>query len=71
MCNGANCMHRTKLNLRAALSPAHLAEPDDILDTKKTLMALGYYRPVDGAEPGAWVDSDRSPASGNSSATMG
>lgn len=58
MCNGANCRHRTKLNLRAALSPDHLAEPDDILDTKKTLMALGYYRPVDGTEPGAWVDTD-------------
>lgn len=58
MCNGANCMHRTKLNLRAALSPDHLAAPDDILDTKKTLMALGYYRPVDGTEPGAWVDTD-------------
>ncbi len=58
MCNGANCTHRTKLNLRAALSPDHLAEPDDILDTKKTLMALGYYRPVDGTEPGAWVDTD-------------
>jgi hypothetical protein len=58
MRNGANCMHRTKLTLRAALSPDHLAEPDDILDTKKTLMALGYYRPVDGAEPGAWVDTD-------------
>ncbi len=51
-------MHRTKLTLRAALSPDHLAEPDDILDTKKTLMALGYYRPVDDSEPGAWVDSD-------------
>lgn len=51
-------MHKTKLNLRAALSPDHLAEPDDILDTKKTLMALGYYAPLDGAEPGAWVDND-------------
>lgn len=51
-------MHRSKLHLRAALSPDHLAEPDDILDTKKTLMALGYYRPLDGDPPGAWVDSD-------------
>lgn len=51
-------MHPTKLNLRAALSPDHLAEPDDILDTKKTLMALGYYMPAEGAEAGAWVDND-------------
>jgi hypothetical protein len=51
-------MHRSKLNLRAALSPDHLAEPDDILDTKKTLMALGYYQPLDDDAPGAWVDSD-------------
>lgn len=51
-------MHKTKLNLRAALSPDHLAEPDDILDTKKTLMALRYYQPLDGDPPGAWVDND-------------
>ncbi|MEK9968894.1 MAG: peptidoglycan-binding domain-containing protein [Ferrovibrio sp.] len=50
-------MHKTKLHLRAALSPDHLAEPDDILDTKKILMALGYYRPLDGDQPGAWVDN--------------
>lgn len=58
MCNGANCMHKSNLHLRAALSPDHLAEPDDILDTKKTLMALGYYSPLDGDPPGAWVDND-------------
>jgi len=57
MCNGVDCMHKTKLHLRAALSPDHLAEPDDILDTKKTLMALGYYQPLDGDQPGAWVDN--------------
>lgn len=51
-------MHKSKLHLRAALSPDHLAEPDDILDTKKTLMALGYYQPLDGDPPGAWVDND-------------
>lgn len=51
-------MHNSKLNLRAALSPDHLAEPDDILDAKKTLMALDYYRPAEGAEAGAWVDND-------------
>ncbi len=58
MCNGVNCMHKSNLHLRAALSPDHLAEPDDILDTKKTLMALGYYSPLDGDPPGAWVDND-------------
>lgn len=58
MCNGANCMHKTTLNLRSAVSPDHMVEPADILDTKKTLMTLGYYEPFDGAEPGAWVDND-------------
>jgi hypothetical protein len=28
-------MHKSNLHLRAALSPDHLAEPDDILDTKR------------------------------------
>lgn len=51
-------MPKTSLHLRAALSPDHLAEPDDILDTKKSLMALGYYRPLDGDPPGAWVDNN-------------
>jgi hypothetical protein len=62
MCNGVNCMHKTThragLSLRAPLGPDHLVEPADILDTKKTLMTLGYYEPLDGAEPGAWVDND-------------
>jgi len=58
MCNGANCMHKTALNLRAAVSPDHMVEPADILDTKKALMTLGYYQPLDGAQPGAWVDND-------------
>ncbi len=51
-------MHKSNLHLRAALSPDHLAEPADILDTKKTLMSLGYYSPLDGDPPGAWVDND-------------
>ncbi len=62
MCNGVNCMHQTLFNtglsLRAPLSPDHVVEPADILDTKKALMTLGYYQPLDGAEPGAWVDRD-------------
>ena len=51
-------MHNTALKLRTAISPDHVVEPADILDTKKALMTLGYYEPLDGAEPGAWVDSD-------------
>lgn len=62
MCNGVNCMHKTRnragLSLRTPLGPDHVVEPEDILDTKKALMALGYYQPLDGAEPGAWVDRD-------------
>lgn len=42
--------------LRAPLGADYQAEPDDILDTKLALADLGYYRTVDGSEPGAWVD---------------
>lgn len=62
MCNGVNCMHKTtrgvRLSLRAPLGPDHLVEPADIVDTKKSLMALGYYAPLESGEPGAWVDND-------------
>jgi len=62
-------MHKTKLNLRAALSPDHLAEPDDIFNTKKTLMALGYYRPPLGPKPAPGSTAICFPVSGSSSAT--
>lgn len=64
MCNGANCMRQTNIMagarrfaLRSPLGTDHVAEPDDILDAKHALRALGYYRTIDGSEPGAWVDN--------------
>lgn len=43
--------------LRAPLGPDHVVEPDDILDAKRALGRLGYYRPAEGSAPGPWVDS--------------
>lgn len=58
-------MHKTKpahscrgLSLRAPFGSNYAVEPDDILDTKRALMALDYYYPVAGTEPGAFVDND-------------
>lgn len=61
---------KTKLNLRAALSPDHLAEPDDILDAKKALMTLGYYATSKAMRPVPGSTTTSSPASSNSSAIM-
>lgn len=63
MCNGANCTHKTRpmargLMLRTPLGPDYLAEPEDILDAKRALIDLGYYQPLGGEKPGAWVDND-------------
>jgi hypothetical protein len=46
------------LRLRAPFGSNYLVEPDDILDTKRALMALDYYQPLHGTEPGAFVDND-------------
>lgn len=84
MCNGANCMHkiehgqtdlnrrtaqRNSLRLRAPFGNNYLVEPDDILDTKRALMALDYYRPVAGTEPAPSSTTTCSPGSNPSSAT--
>ena len=42
--------------LRAPLGPDHIVEPADILDAKRALGRLGYYRSAEGAAPGPWVD---------------
>ena len=49
---------RNSLRLRAPFGSNYLVEPDDILDIKRALMALDYYQPLSGTEPGAFVDND-------------
>lgn len=50
--------NQISLRLRAPFGSNCLVEPDDILDTKLALMALDYYQPVAGTQPGAFVDND-------------
>ncbi|WP_374303440.1 peptidoglycan-binding domain-containing protein [Ferrovibrio sp.] len=46
------------LALQSPLGRDHVAEPADILDAKRALMALGYYQSLGGDPPGAWVDNE-------------